>query len=65
MTQDKSKGGFASFTPERRREVAAKGGSAVPAHRRSFYMNRELAQEAGRKGGETSRGGGRKPAGEK
>lgn len=31
-------------------ERAVKGGAAVPAEKRSFYTNRELARDAGRKG---------------
>jgi general stress protein YciG len=42
--------GFASMSPERRREVAAKGGSSVPAEHRSFSQNRDLASTAGEKG---------------
>jgi uncharacterized protein len=51
--------GFALMTPEKRKEIAARGGSAVPAHLRSFTQSRELAASAGKKGGSTSRGGGR------
>ena len=43
--------GFAAMTPERRREIARKGGSSVPAAKRSFSANRDLAEAAGRKGG--------------
>jgi general stress protein YciG len=43
--------GFASLTPERRREIASKGGKSVPAEKRSYSMNRELAAAAGKKGG--------------
>ena len=43
--------GFASLTPERRREIASKGGKSVPAEKRSYSMNRELAVAAGKKGG--------------
>ena len=42
---------FAAMSPEKRREIAIKGGSAVPAEKRSFSLNRELAKDAGRKGG--------------
>jgi general stress protein YciG len=56
MTEDspksrsgKSRGGFASMTKERRRELAAKGGKSVPAEKRSFAQDRELAAVAGRK----------------
>lgn len=54
--------GFAAMDPERRREIARRGGSSVPNDKRSFSQNRDLAANAGRKGGKTSRGGGRKPA---
>lgn len=54
--------GFAAMTKERLKEIAAKGGAAVPAHRRSFAQDRALATSAGAKGGAASHGGGRKPA---
>jgi general stress protein YciG len=44
--------GFAAMDPERRREIARKGGLSVPARKRSFARNPELAAEAGRRGGE-------------
>lgn len=47
------------MTPERRREVARNGGLSVPKEKRSFARDRALAASAGRKGGATSRGGGR------
>lgn len=50
-----SKRGFASMSPERRTEIARKGGAAVPAEKRSFAQNKELAQEAGRRGGSVKR----------
>jgi len=43
--------GLATLTPERRREIAAMGGRSVPADKRSFSQDRELAAAAGRKGG--------------
>jgi general stress protein YciG len=43
--------GFASLTPERRREIASKGGKSVPAEKRAYSTNRELAATAGKKGG--------------
>lgn len=49
----KSKRGFASMSPEKRAEIARKGGQSVPAHKRSFATNRELAASAGRKGGKS------------
>jgi general stress protein YciG len=59
MAQDianpnKSRRGFAAMAPERRREIAAKGGAAVPAEKRSFSRSRDLAASAGRAGGSAS-----------
>lgn len=50
-----SKRGFASMSPERRRELARQGGTAVPGEKRFFATNPDLAREAGRKGGSASR----------
>lgn len=52
--------GFASMDPAKQRAIASKGGSSVPAEKRPFAQNHQLAAEAGRKGGENSHGG-RKP----
>jgi general stress protein YciG len=49
------------MNPERRREIARKGGASVPSEKRSFAKDRDLAASAGRKGGEASKGSGRKP----
>ncbi len=43
--------GFAAMTPERRKEIASRGGKAVPPEARAFSVSRELAEKAGRKGG--------------
>jgi len=43
--------GFASMSPERRREISAKGGKNVPDAKRSFSKDPDLAAAAGRKGG--------------
>lgn len=51
-----SKRGFASMDAERQREIASKGGRSVPAEKRSFSQDRELASGAGRKGGQASGG---------
>lgn len=51
-----SKRGFASMGEERQREIASKGGRSVPAEKRSFSQDRELASAAGRKGGQASGG---------
>ena len=53
--------GFASMDPAKQRAIASKGGSSVPAEKRPFAQNHQLAAAAGRKGGENSHGG-RKPA---
>jgi general stress protein YciG len=55
----KSKRGFASMTPERRREIAAKGGRNVPVTSRYFSQSHQNAAEAGRIGGRVK--GPRKP----
>jgi uncharacterized protein len=47
----KSKRGFASMDPAKRKAIASKGGLAVPDEKRSFSVNRELAAAAGRLGG--------------
>jgi uncharacterized protein len=54
---DTSKRGFASMDQTRQREIARKGGESVPAEKRSFSQNHQLAAEAGRKGGLSSQGG--------
>lgn len=48
----KKKIGFAAMNPERQKEIARKGGANVPADKRSFAQNRDLAATAGRRGGE-------------
>ncbi len=48
--------GFASMDAEKQREIARKGGRSVPDEKRSFSQNRQLASEAGRKGGHSSHG---------
>lgn len=47
----KSKRGFASMSPEKRREIAGKGGQSVAKENRSFSRDRKLAATAGRTGG--------------
>lgn len=54
MTDDpkpKGRGGFGSMSPERLKEVAAKGGRSVLAQNRHLYKNKERAGEIGRMGG--------------
>lgn len=48
MTKSRPRG-FAAMTPERRKEVATKGGLSVPAEKR-YYNNRAAASAAGKKG---------------
>jgi hypothetical protein len=43
--------GFAAMTPERRREIAAKGGRALKPEQRAYSRDRDLASAAGRLGG--------------
>lgn len=40
--------GFASLSPDRLREIARKGGKNIPAHKRAFSANPELAKRAAR-----------------
>ncbi len=49
--------GFAGMSPEKRREIARKGGKAVHAAGTGHQWTSEEAQAAGRKGGIISRGG--------
>jgi uncharacterized protein len=48
---DTSNRGFASMDEVKQREIARMGGQSVPDEKRSFSQDRELASEAGRKGG--------------
>ena len=54
MASSTARRGFASMSPEKQREIASKGGKSVPSEKRSFAQNRELAAQAGRKGGQVS-----------
>jgi general stress protein YciG len=45
------------MNPEKQREITSKGGKSVPAEKRSFSQNRDLAAQAGRKGGLASQNG--------
>ena len=47
--------GFASMSPEKRREIASKGGKAAQALGTAHKWTTEEAQAAGRKGGLISR----------
>lgn len=56
-SKNTSQRGFASMDREKQRAIASKGGQSVPPEKRSFSQDRQLAAEAGRKGGERSHGG--------
>ena len=47
--------GFALLSSEQRKLVAAKGGASIPADKRSFSVDRDLAKQAGKVGGTKSR----------
>ncbi|MGO4171534.1 general stress protein [Bosea sp. TAF32] len=49
--------GFAGMDDDKQRDIARQGGQSVPAEKRSFSQDPELASEAGKKGGENSHGG--------
>lgn len=53
MTEKKPRG-FALLSPERRKEIARKGGKAVPAEKR-YYADKANASAAGFKGGKSPR----------
>jgi hypothetical protein len=50
---ESSNRGFGSMDERKHQDAASKGGQSVPADERSFSKDRQLASEAGRKGGET------------
>ncbi len=52
--------GFASMDPQRQRDIARKGGCAAHQRGTAHEWTTEEARVAGRKGGESSNGGGRK-----
>jgi general stress protein YciG len=51
MEKTKRQQGFATFTPEKMREVASKGGKAAHASGNAYHWNTETARSAGEKGG--------------
>lgn len=53
------RGGFQNMSPEKRREIARKGGAAVPAHKRKFSTDREFASRVGTIGGASVKTGNR------
>ena len=53
----KERRGFASMSPEKQREIASKGGRAAHEKGTAHEWTSEEARNAGRKGGQISRGG--------
>ena len=56
-SERKERRGFASMTPEKQREIASKGGRAAHQKGTAHEWTSEEARNAGRKGGQISRGG--------
>jgi general stress protein YciG len=50
-TEQKSRRGFASMSPEAQRAIASKGGKAAHAGGNAHRWTSDQAREAGRKGG--------------
>jgi len=55
--QRKERRGFASMSPEKQREIASKGGRAAHEKGTAHEWTAAEARNAGRKGGQVSRGG--------
>jgi general stress protein YciG len=53
----KERRGFASMSPEKQREIASKGGRAAHQKGSAHEWTSDEARNAGRKGGQISRGG--------
>ena len=53
----KERRGFASMSPDKQREIASKGGRAAHQKGTAHEWTSEEARNAGRKGGQISRGG--------
>ncbi len=56
-TTRKERRGFASMTAEKQREIASKGGRAAHEKGTAHEWTSDEARQAGRKGGQVSRGG--------
>lgn len=54
MTKTAKPRGFAAMDPQKRREIAAKGGAAIKPEDRSFAKDRGLAARAGALGGKNT-----------
>jgi uncharacterized protein len=57
MGERKERRGFASMSPEKQREIASKGGRAAHEKGTAHEWTADEARNAGRKGGQVSRGG--------
>ena len=55
--QGKERRGFASMSAEKQREIASKGGRAAHEKGTAHEWSADEARNAGRKGGQVSRGG--------
>lgn len=53
ITQKKNRG-FRVMSAEKQREIASKGGKAAHAQGKAYKWTKELAVEAGRKGGQAN-----------
>ena len=49
--QPKGKRGFACMSAEKRSAISRLGGMSVPAEKRAFSVDRDVAAKAGRRGG--------------
>lgn len=56
-TRGKERRGFASMSPDKQREIASKGGRAAHQKGTAHEWTSDEARQAGRKGGQISRGG--------
>lgn len=56
----KNRRGFAAMSPERQKQIASEGGRAAHRLGVAHQWNSNEAREAGRKGGQNSKGGGRR-----
>ena len=59
--EKKKRRGFAAMSREKQREIASKGGKAAHEKGTAHEFTPEEASEAGRKGGQVSRGGRGRP----
>ena len=56
-TNGRARRGFAAMDEDKQREIASKGGKAAHEKGTAHQFTSEEAREAGRKGGQASRGG--------